>query len=73
MTRRESQIAASLAEGRSVEEASQALGISRGTVATHLKHIFGKMAVNSLAQLVRLLSRLPHSIKDWRLASGPSD
>lgn len=63
LTRRESQIAASVAEGRSVEESSHVLGISRGTAATHLKHIYCKLGVNSQAQLVSLLSRLPHAIE----------
>ncbi|MFT5603765.1 MAG: DNA-binding CsgD family transcriptional regulator/PAS domain-containing protein [Paracoccaceae bacterium] len=51
----EAQLALLLAEGLSLDEASQALGISRNTARTHLRSIFNKTGVSRQTLLVRLI------------------
>lgn len=61
LTQREAQVAAALGDGLSVGEVADRLGITRGTTTTHMKHIYSKLSINSQAQLVHLLCRLPRS------------
>ena len=51
----EAQLSLLLAEGLSLDEASQALGISRNTARTHLRSIFNKTGVSRQTLLVRLI------------------
>ena len=56
----EAEIAVLLAEGRTTRQIAAATGRGYGTVRTHLKHIFAKLAVSrqfEVAQLVLALSR----------------
>jgi len=55
LTRQEATLAALLAQGRSVTEAADELGITVGTARTHLKRIFSKTDTHRQAELVRLL------------------
>ena len=55
LTPRESQVAAGLAEGRSVHEMAQATGITRGAIYWHLKRIYQKHYLSRQADLVRLV------------------
>lgn len=61
LTRREAEIAARLGRGSSVDELVQEFGIARGTIGTHLKHIYLKLDVNSQAQLADIVARLPEA------------
>jgi len=54
-TERESDLAERLVRGEALEEAAQALGISRETARSHLKQLFEKSDTRRQAQLVRLL------------------
>ena len=51
----EAQLSLLLAEGLSLDEASQALGISRNTARTHLRSVFNKTGVSRQTLLVRLI------------------
>lgn len=51
----EAQLSLLLAEGLSLDEASQALNISRNTARTHLRSIFNKTGVSRQTLLVRLI------------------
>lgn len=53
LTKRESEILKLLAEGKSINQISEALFISIKTTCTHKQHIFDKMGFENLAQLVR--------------------
>ena len=44
-----------LADGLSLDEASEALGMSRNTARTHLRSIFSKTGVSRQTLLVRLI------------------
>lgn len=57
LTRREAQIAALLAHGADLSEIAERLGVSRGTVHTHLKRILEKTDTHRQAELVSLLLR----------------
>ena len=52
LTARESEILQLIAQGNSVSGTAKALGLSPHTVATHIKRIYGKLAVNSRVQAV---------------------
>jgi DNA-binding NarL/FixJ family response regulator len=52
LTAKETEVLALLAKGFSNEEISRELGITVGTVKSHLNHLFGKMAVNSRTKVV---------------------
>jgi pimeloyl-ACP methyl ester carboxylesterase/DNA-binding CsgD family transcriptional regulator len=54
LTEREQAVAALAAAGRSNPEIARRLYISRETVQTHLKHIFGKLGVDSRTALAAL-------------------
>ncbi len=53
LTHAETQVLAVLLEGRSLDEASELLGVSRTTVKSHLDAIFAKSGVRRQADLVR--------------------
>lgn len=55
LTPRESQVAAWLAEGKSVEEMARATGHTRGAIYWHLKQIYQKHHISRQAELVRLV------------------
>jgi DNA-binding CsgD family transcriptional regulator len=57
LTATEAKVALALADGRGVPEAAHSLRISPNTVHTHLRRIFGKLAVNRQSELVRVLAR----------------
>jgi DNA-binding NarL/FixJ family response regulator len=52
LTAREAEILQLIAEGHSVAEAAAALSLSPHTVNTHVKRIYGKLAVNNRVQAV---------------------
>ena len=51
----ESQVAALLAEGKTVSEIASATGRKVSTIRTHVQHIFAKLGINRQADLVRLV------------------
>lgn len=55
LTPAESKIAAILAQGKSVNEACEMLGIRQNTIRTHLKRIFSKTETNRQSELVKLI------------------
>ena len=55
LTPRESQVAAWLAEGRSVEEMARATGHTRGAIYWHLKQTYQKLHLSRQVDLVRLV------------------
>jgi DNA-binding NarL/FixJ family response regulator len=52
LTAREHEVLTLLAKGLSFPEAARALGVSAHTVTTHVRHIYGKLEVNSRASAV---------------------
>jgi DNA-binding CsgD family transcriptional regulator len=52
LTRREREVARLLAHGLSNDEIAAALYVSRNTVKTHLKHVYGKLEVRTRTQAV---------------------
>jgi DNA-binding CsgD family transcriptional regulator len=59
LTSAESRLALLLADGKSLSEIAQALGVSRNTLKTQLTSIYHKTGTSRQAQLVRLLLSLP--------------
>lgn len=59
LTKRERQVAQAVAEGRSDDEVAAHLGMSFGTVRTHIGHIFDKLGVTSRTQLAHLVWSAP--------------
>lgn len=59
LTRAEVRVAVMLAEGNTMEQISDNLGVSVNTLRTQLAQIYAKTGVNSRARLVRLLLSLP--------------
>ena len=55
LTPGESQVAAWLADGRSVDEMARATGHTRGAIYWHLKQIYQKLHISRQAELVRLV------------------
>lgn len=55
LTRAETQLVATLLEGKTLVEAGELLQVSPNTVRTHLKHIFLKTETNRQTQLLALL------------------
>ena len=55
----EARVAAILMQGKSVEAAAVALGISENTTRNHLKRLFAKTKTNKQGELVQLLLRSP--------------
>lgn len=54
-TQAEARLSLLLANGFTLDEAAQTLGVSRNTVRTHLRSIFGKTGVSRQTMLVRLI------------------
>ena len=54
LTRREREVMALVAAGRTNKEAAQALGISPRTVETHREHVMKKLGIRSVAELTKL-------------------
>jgi DNA-binding NarL/FixJ family response regulator len=52
LTARETEILRLIASGKSIAETATALHLSPHTVNTHVKHIYGKLAVNNRVQAV---------------------
>ncbi len=52
LTRREAAILELIARGSSYAKVAAALGLSIGTVQTHIKHIYGKLSVHSRGEAV---------------------
>jgi DNA-binding CsgD family transcriptional regulator len=63
LTPAECRLTALLIAGRSLQEASVQLGVSRHTVRSQLKEVFAKTGVNSQADLLRMLLPLCHPIR----------
>jgi DNA-binding CsgD family transcriptional regulator len=59
LTPAEARVAAELALGDGEAAAARRLGVSVNSVKTHRRRVFEKVGVQRLAQLVRLLARLP--------------
>lgn len=55
LSRAEASLAVQIANGLSLEEAAQALGVQKTTARTHLQNIFAKTGVTRQSTLVRLL------------------
>jgi DNA-binding CsgD family transcriptional regulator len=64
LTRRESEVAALIAEGRSTREIADSLVLSKRTVDGHIENIFSKLHFNSRAQLVSWLVRQQYGAKN---------
>lgn len=58
LTTAECRLVEALLQGRSLEEAARAMGLSRETLRSRLKDIFGKTQVSRQAELVALFARL---------------
>ncbi len=52
LTRRESAILELISRGGTYAKVAQALGLSVGTVQTHIKHIYGKLCVHSRTEAI---------------------
>jgi ATP/maltotriose-dependent transcriptional regulator MalT len=52
LTRREAAILELIARGNSYAKVAVALGVSLGTVQTHIKHIYAKLSVHSRGEAV---------------------
>lgn len=58
LTETQARIATFLAEGGTVNEYAEAMGVSAGTVRTHLKTIFAKTGVRRQAELAVIIHQL---------------
>jgi DNA-binding CsgD family transcriptional regulator len=56
LTRAEARLALLMANGLTLEDAGDQLGIRRNTVRAHLRSIFSKMGVTRQTELIRLVS-----------------
>jgi DNA-binding CsgD family transcriptional regulator len=59
LTRAEARVAGLLAEGESPADIGLILGLSMGTIRTHLRMIASKLGATRQSEVVRLLTRLP--------------
>ena len=64
LTPAEARIAGLIAEGRSLKEAGQKLGITQDTVRTHLKRIFAKTHTNRQTDLTTLILNSPAVLRN---------
>lgn len=55
LTAREAQTASYVSKGYSLEKTAELLGISINTVRTHMRSVYGKLAVHSRQELIDLL------------------
>ena len=60
LTRAEGQVAAWLAEGRSVRDMATSTGRTKGAIYWHLKQVYQKLAISRQADLVRLVLSVGH-------------
>ena len=58
LTKTERRVARLIADGHTNRSAAKELALSPNTVATHLRSVFGKLAVNSRVQLARAMMNL---------------
>ena len=63
LTEAESRLAAVLMDGKSIEEASEEIGVSRATVRTQLQRIFDKTQTRRQGELVRFLLSGPAQLR----------
>ena len=59
LTAREAAVAALLLQGRSPSDAADELAMTDNTARTHIRHVFDKIGVERLSDLVRLLMQGP--------------
>jgi DNA-binding NarL/FixJ family response regulator len=71
LTDAEARLALALTEGRRIEEAAEALGLTISSARTYLKRIFGKTGVTRQAELVRLVLAAP-TLLDLNRGKGSS-
>jgi DNA-binding CsgD family transcriptional regulator len=64
LTPKEAALAGKLAEGESVEQAGEEMGMKYQTARTHLRHIFSKTGTSRQTELLVLVARLPASKED---------
>ncbi|NWK96407.1 hypothetical protein DM806_12205 [Sphingobium lactosutens] len=57
LTPRERQVALMIADGRSNREAASALGLSEGTIKTHIRTIFEKLGADNRTAVALLIAR----------------
>ena len=55
LSRREREVAYTLAEGLSYQDTAEALHVSLNTVRFHVKNIYRKLDVHSKAQVIRMV------------------
>lgn len=65
LTHAEVRLATMLADGSSLTEASQILGVSMNTVRTHLKHIFAKTGTKRQGEIIKLIAAGPASLRSF--------
>jgi DNA-binding CsgD family transcriptional regulator len=63
LTQTEARIAARLVDGGLVSAIAVDIGVSRNTVRTHLKRVFGKLGVRSQAALIRVVLSGPAALQ----------
>lgn len=57
LTRTERRVAVLIAEGLNNHQIARRMGISRHTVDSHLRRIFGRLGIRSRVELARLVER----------------
>ena len=57
LTEREAEVARLLAEGNSQKKIAELMGVSIGTVQTHVKAVYRKLDIHSKQQLIDLVRR----------------
>ncbi len=57
LTEREAEVARLLAEGNSQKKIAELMGVSIGTVQTHVKAVYRKLDIHSKQQLIDLARR----------------
>lgn len=64
LTPREAAVLPYLARGRDKQFISEALGISKGTVKTHVKHIYQKTGVHTQQELIDIVEKVQEHVSD---------
>lgn len=59
LTIAEAEVAAILASGKNVQEVAELRGVAIGTVRAQIRHLFEKMEVNRISELVGIVTNLP--------------
>jgi DNA-binding CsgD family transcriptional regulator len=70
LTPAELRVSLEIAQGQSIQELTEALGISANTVKTHLKHIFAKTGVTRQGELARLVMMSTPPVRSTEQTSG---